>query len=444
MRLNRFFILAFSLFYTPFLSAQQEQTLNFMTDTWQAHLTNPALLPSKKIAIALPSVYFSINSPDMVLNDVVTTEGGIRKLDLTNLYAPNRPASTRINGHVQIQTLGIAFPINDRLSISAYQAAWANPSVSYRRDLIQLIFNGNSRFLGQSVSFGSSTQTDLRSEIGIGVVYRLPSLTLGGRVKILNGLAGVFTEGDKLDIRFNQTDYSLNFNTDFLVRYFAFDKIRNLQTIPDVINQGLFSRNRGMAFDVGGSFKLSKLQINASVLDIGSTLNWKTDGKSYASKGIYDYKGRNINDLDQFFRLDSLTSNSLVDSLKKVIGLVESSDITYVQKLPMKIYLSGFYDLTNKISLNALFYNESGGNQMSQTGFAIGASLKAVENPILKLHLGLNYGMRSGKFTNLGAHASAKLFKMVQIFAVTDNLITVFNPWGSTTANGRVGMGLIF
>ena len=26
--------------------AQQEQTLNFMTDTWQAHLTNPALLPS--------------------------------------------------------------------------------------------------------------------------------------------------------------------------------------------------------------------------------------------------------------------------------------------------------------------------------------------------------------------------------------------------------------
>ncbi len=427
-------------------SAQQEQSLNFMTNTWQAHLTNPALLPSKKLSIALPSVYFNINSPELVLNDLIINENGSRNLYLNKLYAPERPNLTHINGHVQVQTLGIAFPVTDKLSLSIYQAGTANPSVTYRRDLAQLFFKGNADFLGKTVAFGSSTNGDLRSEIGIGATYHLPVFTIGGRIKFHSGIAAIFTESDKLDITFNQTDYSLKFNTNFSVISYSPNKITNIRQSLDVVNQGLFSKNNGVSFDLGGSMKLGKIQINASLIDIAGTINWKDNAKSYASRGEYTFKGKDINNFNQFFKIDSLSSQTFIDTLKKVVGLVETTgDISYTQKLPMKLYISGSYQFNDKLSLGALLYNESGGSTTSQTGFAVDATVQAIDIPkILKVRAGLTYGLRNGKFNNLGAHVTVNAFKVFQVFAVTDNILTAFKPYNSNSANGRVGMGLIF
>lgn len=424
---------------------QQEQTLNFLTDTWQAHLTNPALLPSKKIAVALPSVYFNINSPDLKVNDLIINENGSNKLYLNNLYAPERPDVTHINANVQVQTLGISFPVSDRLSLSVYQAGSATPSVNYRRDLAQLFFKGNADFLGKTVSFGSSAQADIRSEIGIGAVYHLPVLTIGGRVKLHSGIAGVFTQANKLDVSFNQTDYSLGFNTDIDVRTFAEDKISNIKGAQDIVNQGIFSKNTGVSFDLGGSMKLGKLQVNASLIDIAGSINWKTDGTTYISKGNYTFKGRDESNFQQFFKVDSLSSKTFADTLKKIVGLTETASATYTQKLPMKLYLSGSYQINEKLALNALVYNESGGSAASQTGLAFGATVNAIDIPkVLKVRAGLNFGLRNGKFNNLGAHITVNALKFIQVFAVTDNILTAFNPYGSNNANGRVGMGLIF
>lgn len=439
-----------TLFFTAMMtvcsvSAQQEQTLNFMTDTWQAHMTNPALLPSKKLSIALPSVYFNINSPDLSVNDLIINENGSRNLYLNKLYAPERPELTHINGNVQVQTLGISLPVTNRLSLSIYQAATANPSVTYRRDLAQLFFKGNADFLGKTVAFGFSSNADMRSEIGIGAVYHLPVFTIGGRIKFHSGIAAIFTESDKLDISFNQTDYSLGFKTDVDLRMFSAKKITNIRNAQDVINQGLFSKNSGISFDLGGSMKLGKIQLNASLIDIAGSINWKNGGTAYTSKGDFTYKGQDLNNFSQFFKIDSLNSKTFTDTLKKVLGYTETAGTTYTQKLPMKLYLSGSYQLNDKLSLGALLYNESGGDRPSQTGFAVDATIKAVDIPkILKVRAGLTYGLRNGKFNNLGAHVTLNAFKVFQLFAVTDNIITAFKPYDSNNANGRIGMGLIF
>ena len=111
----------------------------------------------------------------------------------------------------------------------------------------------------------------------------------------------------------------------------------------------------------------------------------------------------------------------------------------------MKLYLSGSYQLNDKLALNALVYNESGGNAVSHTGFVVGATMNVVDiAKILKVRAGLTFGLRNGQFNNLGAHVTVNALKFIQVFAVTDNIITVFNPYGSNNANGRIGMGLIF
>jgi Family of unknown function (DUF5723) len=421
------------------LVAQQEQALAFMTDIWQANATNPAILPEKKIAIALPSIYFNFSSPELTWNDLI--KPGTERIYLDYVVDNKLQAENRLSGNVQFQTFGLTFPVSKKLSFTLGHSVWADPSVNINRNLAKLLINGNAspEFLGKTTSFASSLNGEVRSEFGIGAAYKLANLTIGARVKLQYGITGLFTKANKLDINFNQNDYSMQFQNDFEVQTYSIEKFSNIKNAQDLLSNGLTSGNTGVSFDLGGSYKLGKLQLNASLIDLGGSINWKDEGKSYSSKGDFTYKGVNPTSRDRFFRYDSLGSATFQDTLKKVIGFTEkTSGVTYTQKLPAKMYLSGIYELNSTLTLGALIYAEFGGDE-SKMGLSVDATAKLFKF----LRVGATLGLRNKTFDNIGAHVSAKLGP-VQVFAVTDNIITVFNPYGANNANGRVGLGLLF
>jgi hypothetical protein len=431
-----------TLFASLKMAAQQEQSLPFMTDVWQSNLTNPALLTERKSTIALPSVYFNLNSPDLTLNNLVTRNETTGKdqilLDkiVDNILQPQN----RLNANVQFQTLGLTLPVSEKLFLTVSHDVWADPSVNIKGDLAKLMIKGNAdpAFLGKTTAFGSSFNGSVRSEFGIGAAYKLQNLTIGARVKLQYGIAALFTTANKLDITFNQNDYNMRFQNDFEVRSFSIDKLNNFKNVQDLVSNGLTSGNTGVSFDIGGTYKLEKLQINASAIDLGGSINWKDAAKSYSSKGDYTYKGINPAGRNQFFKFDSLGSTYLKDTLKQIIGYTETtSGVTYAQKLPTKIYLTGMYELTEKWTIGALFYGEFGDE--TRTGVTLDATTKLFK----VLRVGATVGLRNNTFNNIGAHLSAKLGP-VQVFAVTDNLITVFQPYSANNANGRLGLNLIF
>jgi Family of unknown function (DUF5723) len=427
------------LFANLKMTAQQEQSLAFMTDVWQSNLTNPAFLTEKKIAIGLPSVYFNLNSPDLVLNNLVKT--GTNSIYLDDVAQNKLQPQTHLNGNVQLQTLGLTFPVSKKLFITLNHGVWTNPSVIFNRNLARIIVKGNadSDFLGKTTSFGSSINGDIRSELGIGAAYKLANLTIGARVKLQYGISAMFTTADKLDITFNQNDYNVRFQNDFEVQTYAIEKFSNITNVQDLLKNGLTSSNKGVSFDLGGSMTLGKIRLNASLIDLGGSIKWQTEGKSYSSKGDFTYKGVNQNDVSRFFRYDSLTSSSFQDTLKKVIGFTtKTSGVTYTQKLPTKIYLSGSYELNDKLTLGALVYGELGDNE-SRMGFMIDATAKLLK----VIRIGATVGLRNKTFSNVGVHISAKLGP-IQLFAVTDNILTAFNPYSANNANGRAGLGLLF
>ena len=438
-KFNLVMLLCVTLFPSLKMTAQQEQSLAFMTDIWQANLTNPAILTEKKVAIGLPSVYFNLNSPDLVINNLTKT--GTNSIYLDDVAQNKLQPQTRLNGNVQLQTLGLTFPVSKNLFLTLNHGVSTNPAVILNRNLARILVKGNAdaEFLGKTSSFGSSANGDVRSEFGIGAAYKLANLTIGARVKLQYGISGIFTTADKLDITFNQNDYNIRFQNDFNVQTYSIEKFGNITNVQDLLKNGLTSNNKGMSFDLGGSVKLGKLQLNASLIDLGGSIKWQTDGKSYSSKGDFTYKGVNQNDINRFFRYDSLTSSTFQDTLKKVIGLTTTtSGVSYTQKLPTKIYLSGSYELNDKWTFGALIYGELGGDE-NRAGFMVDATIKLFK----VLRVGATLGLRNKTFTNVGVHVSAKLGP-VQLFAVTDNIITAFNPYGSNNANGRVGLGLLF
>jgi Family of unknown function (DUF5723) len=433
--------IAMLIFTTTLLSAQQEQSLIFLDNVWQSNLLNPAQLPKEKITVALPSIFTNISSPDVAIKDLTAQREGRNVLIVNKLYENGRPERLSANANLQIQTLGITVPVTKNLSLTLHHAATADPSVSVSRDLLRVFAEGNASFLGKTVAFGSTGTGSIRSEFGLGAAYRVSKLTVGARIKALYGIAGVFTQNPKTDVTFNSTDYSMRFQTDFDVLAFKGAAIKDYSGIGSLLSNGFTSSNKGFSLDLGMKMDFDKLQLSASVVDMGAQVKWQSNGTRYQSKGDYTYRGVNLGNSNQFFNWGNFGTTSYIDTLKKTIGLKETTEgVVFTQKLPTRAYLTGTYQFNDRWRLGAMVCHEtSGGDVDSQTGFAVDVSTK-----LLKIiDLGATVGLRNGAINNIGGHIAAKL-SVVQVFAVTDNLLTVFNPYGSKNANGRVGLNLAF
>jgi hypothetical protein len=428
-----FTLLLFVFFQTH---AQQEQTLSLVPQIWQSTLLNPALIPDKKIHIALPSIYVSGKS-DFALNDFihVDKESGRRQI-VDTLVLAKLNDSNKFSFSTQIQTLAISFPVNEKLQLSVYHALDANGSADLNGNLARLFIKGNTQFAGNTVSLSSGANSDLHSELGVGGAYKInENFTVGVRAKYLSGITGAFTVRKKFDAKFDIVGAQILISSDFALLTFDESKLGKINTVSDLLSNGLFGSNAGYAFDLGATYKIGKIKISASILDIGGTINWETNGKTYSTFGNTVYVGDNA---ANFFNADNYKTTHYIDTLKKYTNYNETSNATYKQTLPLRMYLSGTYQLNDTWAFGALVYNESNSVDAG-TGFTVNGSAQIGK----VLNCGLSYGLRNGTINNLGLHFVLKLGP-VQLYGVTDNIIAAFRIYDVKTANGRLGVNLIF
>ena len=421
-------ICLFSFFYISVLKAQQEQVLGFATELWQSNITNPALLPEKKIHIVLPSIFVTGNS-DYSLNDFIhiDPESGRRQL-VDTLILAKLSNSNKFSAQTNIQTFGLSFPVSSKIRISINHAIISENKFDLSGDLARAIVRGVAQFAGKTVSFGSTENGDVHNELGLGIAYAIDSnINVGARIKLLSGVTGVFTQSSQADGTFNAASRQINFVTDFSFLSFSESKIKNLGS--NLVSP--FSSNSGFSFDLGGTFKIGKIKLSASLLDIGGSINWKSDGKKYSSKGNFTYNSDNAS---TFF---NPSKTGYLDTLKKYIGYTETASATYTQNLPLRIYLSGSYEISKFLRLGALFYNEGGNNSSSGIVFDATTRLGKI------LNFGLSYGSRYGTFDNLGTHLTLTLGP-VQLYGLTDNILALFKPYDTKSTSGRFGLNLVF
>ncbi len=427
-------ILLFILIFAPFWTwAQQEQTLHFMQNVWHSNLTNPAIVPNKKINIALPSVGFNIYSPDFTFKDLLN--GGDNRILTFQKLANNLTSEQNtLETQASAQVLGVAIPLSTvgtKWTLNAHLGVNGISSTTFSRNAAKLFAEGNEQFLGQKVPFDTRLNGSIYAEIGIGAAVKLPSLTVGGRVKLYSGAAAVFTPKDKLNISFDKNTFDLAFDNDFDVQTFGVSAF-------DSASSGLKWRGiNGFGFDVGASLQLGKIRAAVSLVDVGGHLNWSKNAKRYTSSGQFNYSGIRTTD---FFQFDSLTSSQISDTIKNAIGFQETDVASFRQSLPTKIYLSGSYQLYEKLRLGALIYIQTA-STASEGQF--GVSFDATTTLFEVLEVGGTLNFRNRQIDNLGAHLAANLGP-VQIFAVSDNILTTFQPFNSNRANGRFGINLMF
>ncbi len=433
--------------YTPFfffififqsVFAQQELGTHFMQSAWQSNKTNPALITDRDyhFIVSLPSVYYNFYHNGASYNDLLRTVNGNTVLDFSNLIN-ELDDDNNLKNNFDIETISIAWQLMDKLTLSFGHALRSDLNIFYPKTLPQLLWNGNSQFIGQTIDFGPRLDMTAYQEFGVGAAFNLSKLTIGAKVKVLNGIGNIQTAKNVAQLYTDDDIYQLTLSADYLVNTSAFLDINSLDdfTFNTNITDNLFSANTGFALDLGLRFKVNeKLDIAASATDLLGQINW-ANATSYSSNGSYTYNGINLND---FITNDEVDLDVKLDTLKTVFNFQETSNTTYTSKLPTKIYLSANYKLNDLLTIGGLYYLENDQNNNNQ---AIALSARAKLAKLLTL--GAVYSVRNRELFNLGLNLECKLGP-VQLVAMSDNILGIVNLLDSRNVNGRVGLNLIF
>lgn len=432
----RIFTTSLFLFSFLWLSAQPQQGLHFMRQTLQSSYTNPALLPDDRLVISLPNLYSHLELTGPSTGDLFTSEGGKTFFNVSQaLPALEDLNSTR--NHTTIETIGASIGLgNLRLGIN--HAAHLATFFQYSDDLARLVWNGNGPYVGQELSLENRFQINGYHEIGLAAAYEVKNFTIGGRVKLLSGIGDVSSGANQGTLFTDPDIYQLTMTTDFNINsssYFRFTSVEDFDTnidFTDLSFDKIFGKNSGIGFDIGAKAQFGKIQIAASMIDIGG-ITWAENVNNYVSAENFTYEGL---DFTEAILGEDAEFSSALDSLQEIFT-VKTTSVEYETKLPQKIYLSGTYQLNDMWLLGASLYNESFIDD-SNTGIALAAQAGIKD----WLTVGGQYGIYNDNFANIGLNATAKL-NVVQILLASDNIIGLLDTGNSSFTNFRVGLNVV-
>src|SRR5882672_2380190 len=195
------FLVLFSLAWNR-VNAQSEGTLTFMNSLPQVVINNPALIPKYKISIGLPgsSIMGFYANNAFSYNDMVRHVNDSVKADLSKLSAALKPQNY-VTQVVQVDLFRLGLRINSKLYVTLNSTAKAYNREMIPKDLVQIFVNGNTPFVGKTETLSPKVESFSLIETAVGGSYQVDNkLTVGARIKYLNGLTNVTTESSTLNL----------------------------------------------------------------------------------------------------------------------------------------------------------------------------------------------------------------------------------------------------
>jgi hypothetical protein len=460
---KKFALFFFALIFTINAYSQQDLTINLMPIIPQSSYTNPAFQPIPKFYIGFPalsSVYLGINHSGFAYNDLFHYNTVEDSLNLTMGNMISKLAKVNyLSANLDEELLAFGFRAGKGYFNFSFGVK-ANFQFSYPRDLIKLAWQGNGQFVGNQADFsGIGINASLYEELALGYSREVKifnqNFTIGGRVKILDGLMNIYTPTSVATWGINQGDFGYTTNTNFKL-----DMDLPSSTIEGVDSMGSKTYNGGnssisasnflfnpstlgLGLDLGASYKMNdKWTFGASVLDLGY-INWKAGGGS--NVGNYSSNVNNFTfdgiDVSQFLgasdSVQKVKETNYEDSLKNIFK-IKSSHNSYKAPLGTKFYLTAEYSLNRHNDVGLLFRGET-----------LNGTLHPSETVSCNKWFGnmfsasLSYSIENRSYNNVGIGMALNLGPW-QIYLLTDNFNCLFNPEGTKTINIHCGMNFIF
>jgi hypothetical protein len=445
--------------------AQYDLTIYPMQSIPQSNYNNPALVPDCKIHIGclpiglpiMPSLYFSINNSGFKYTDAVhKVRIDSSYIDLDDLIK-HLGKKSYISTNIHMELLSFGFKIRRTHYISLGISEKVNFRLCYPKDLVSMMWYGNSQYIGGEASFnGLGIDWTHYRELALGYSNQIDDKwTVGGKVKLLFGISNIWTKKTKATLGIDEDDYDFTANSGMHINSSIDDNLMNRidEYIKDtsdnkpgmldgynMMDYAFNMKNIGGALDLGVNYKINdKFSVAASVVDFGY-IHWKTGARNFISPDTtFVFEGL---DLTDWLRKDDSTTNNevlgnLIDSVSKIYRL-DTTYNPYWAPLNPVVYLSGFYTPSpkDKISLLARLEIYKG---TVHPAFTLGYYRKFGK----ALSVAINYSYYNRSWLNFGFGAALKAGPF-QFFLTTDNILGVIMPYNIKNVNIHFGCNLVF
>ena len=420
------FLVFFFLAISSSLFGQQEFTLHFNRDAVQSSFTNPAFQSKYKVTITLPSVVYNYGNNAFSYDDLIATdptddstyidiEGILDQMENTNI----------IQLQSYLDLIGLYFNVKDWY-FSFNMTEKIDAKLLYTKDMVNLMWNGNAQYIGQSIEIGPGISMQIYKEYGLRVGRHFEKFDVGARFKILSGIANLYSARNSMVLTTGQEHYESTLSTDYEIRQAGVE-----QLVLDDFNPVKTEFNPGYAIDLGGVYRFNeKWEITASVIDLGR-IKWNSDVKIHKSNGAIEFSGVDIND---FISDGEVNFEKYQDSITALYFTTEEGG-SYINNLVPKTYFSGSLYPNEKTSFGALFQAEY------FRGIQPGIGLYAGRNLSSFLQVGLSYAYKNRRFDNVGFNLNLGM-PAFRLYVVTDNLFNFLRMGHGRNVTFRYGMNI--
>lgn len=430
--------------------SQTNLTMYYLRDIPQTLQMNPSIFNNNKVHVSLPflptpnlelynsgfkySDFIKLDDNDVPYLDL---DNGIGKMAGLNFMS----FETRFNliqVGVRVKKNYFSFGINEKI----------NFKFGYPKDLFVLVKDGNANLedgLADLSGFGIDF-THYR-EYAMNYSRELDDKwTVGGAVKYLYGMENIRTKRSGSTLTTDPLDYELTAHSDFLI---------NTSGLPDLMSDSgdfedpfddmktylLGRKNRGLAMDLGATYKFSNdITLNATVLNLGY-IRWKNDVHGYYQDDAnFAFEGV---DISEFFLARDTVSEDVSGALDEIVDtIVNTFEVQenlshYTSYLSPRIMLGAEYKINEKVYAGALFTTEFFKGRM-RPSFTLSSNFR-----VSKLFsAAVSYSMINRSYNNLGMGFNFN-FGPFQLYMVSDNVLAAIMPYHMKHFNLAFGLNIL-
>ncbi len=454
-----FCLSAFLITSTQTLVAQQELSLPHLWHIGQQNSINPAAHYDSTYYINIPDIAVQFGYSEPSLREVLSSSGAVDIVNVDRAVQLLHPTDNEVTINFSAQSYRAMYNTS-KWSIQQFQKTRFQADTKYPKALAELGWQGNAPFIGQTLDIGPSFEMFSYQETGIGGSYQLGKWRLGASLKLLSGIGVATSTRSKASLRTDEDIYQLELDTDYEVLTADFDAndsfvnfgVASLDfsditllnfRLPELdfdVLGSLFNfrgggRNRGIAFDIGAVYQFNEQwRFGLSVLDLGR-IKWRDNAFRYASSEKVSFNGVNLGRLDFASSEEIFSFDNLKDTLEQVIDFSKTST-EFKTSLAAQTYLHAQYQHNANWAFGLALYGRFGEND--QWGGSVSANYEWK-----LLNVGIIYAAEPDDLAQLGMNLSLRLGPL-QLYGMTNNILTVFQPQQIASQNARIGMAFIF
>lgn len=431
--------------------AQQVSPIDFMKMNPYQMKSNPtAKLPYESVmSIAIGNTNLSLQHTGLRYDNFFDFDAqGVPKTINLRKFANGLNDSNFLGINVETQLLTLYRSIGNGM-LTFDWGVKGQGDLKFSDDLFKLLAYGNSVFVGEGNPANVDVNLNLNvyREFAVGYQHNInEKLSIGGRAKLLFGLANIATSNANAKLFTDPDSYALRIMENVgmmasLPRVFALEN-GALNTNVGFKLGDLF-RNMGFGVDLGAEYRFNEhFGMMAAVNDLGF-IRWKLnnvklegeieDAGQFYDDGSFLFNGLDMDQL-QLIISDEYYRERFLDTLKQYFPTELKNADRYTTRLNANVLLRGYYDIDgkNRFTLQAqgMFYN---------SGFRPAVTLAYSGSFFKKIDVCASYTVMKNSYDNIGLGLAFNL-GVFHIYAASNNVLGLFKPLNTSALDAQVGI----